>query len=530
MLRRRHHELLMKAPSSVAPSCPEWADPGFRLYRGKGGAELFAVAEDGLYLFGSELRRSAMFFTLNSRLFRRSFLLRLLQTTGLSLALMTATAGVRAEDVVVRGANGANGENGVNPGDNGEPGGDGGPGTASAGNADPTNQANAIGGNGGKGGDLFAVGGVAGFGGAGGAATSTAATVLISGPTEADASSIAGSGGSSGFGFVAAPFSANGGQGGAATASATASTGGGDVLARALAIGGNGGGGYGIGGTGGDANASSTAITTGPGNALSDANADGGLPGQGFDIPGLPGNATARADASAAGGGKATAEAVASVSFDQFIQPVANPTSTAKTGFFVGVGVLSTAFQTTTSLSVKGLGAATATTEAIAQAGSGQTFVANVDASSISTALPDKAYATTLIGDASNVAAALLGPGEEIFGAAILDTLEGGSDFDFSYRGDLLLGVISAVDFDITINGEQLLTGHSGADTVIDLGSNFGPNIDLMISGFGAFVIGGVVSETAIPETSTWAMMLLGFGGLWFVGYQQTRAAKPQGA
>ena len=55
-----------------------------------------------------------------------------------------------------------------------------------------------------------------------------------------------------------------------------------------------------------------------------------------------------------------------------------------------------------------------------------------------------------------------------------------------------------------------------GPDTVINLGSNFGPNIDLTINGFGAFVVGGVVE--AVPEPSTWAMMLLGFAGLGFVG------------
>jgi hypothetical protein len=46
-----------------------------------------------------------MFSTLNSRLLQRSFLMRLLQTTGLSLALMTVSAaGVRANstDMLLR--------------------------------------------------------------------------------------------------------------------------------------------------------------------------------------------------------------------------------------------------------------------------------------------------------------------------------------------------------------------------------------------------------------------------------------------
>jgi hypothetical protein len=38
------------------------------------------------------------------------------------------------------------------------------------------------------------------------------------------------------------------------------------------------------------------------------------------------------------------------------------------------------------------------------------------------------------------------------------------------------------------------------------------------------------VGVSAIPEPSTWAMMLLGFAGLGFVGYRRTRRAKPQAA
>ena len=64
--------------------------------------------------------------------------MRLLQTTGLSLALMTASAaGVHAEDVTVQGSPGANGASGVNPGDLGQPGSDGELVTAIAGGASP---------------------------------------------------------------------------------------------------------------------------------------------------------------------------------------------------------------------------------------------------------------------------------------------------------------------------------------------------------------------------------------------------------
>jgi hypothetical protein len=130
----------------------------------------------------------------------------------------------------------------------------------------------------------------------------------------------------------------------------------------------------------------------------------------------------------------------------------------------------------------------------------------NVDLYAISTALPDKAYATTLIGGANNVAEALLGPGVEIFGIAILGGFDVSSTFDFSFQGDLILGDISN-------------------NSVSNLGF-MGPNIDLTLSDeFGIFVIGG-----AVPEPSTWAMMLLGFAGLGLVGYRQTRGARPQAA
>ena len=66
-------------------------------------------------------------------------------------------------------------------------------------------------------------------------------------------------------------------------------------------------------------------------------------------------------------------------------------------------------------------------------------------------------------------------------------------------------------------------------DSVINLGSSLGgPGIDLTIAynlvadgsgGFGFdFAVGG-----AVPEPSTWAMMLIGFAGLGFAGYRASR-------
>ena len=230
--------------------------------------------------------------------------------------------------------------------------------------------------------------------------------------------------------------------------------------------------------------------------------------------------------------------------------------STAKTSL-AGVSVQSTAVAPT--------GGGTATTNAIAQGGSGQAFVnPGQTAYAFSTALPDKAYATTLIGGASHVASALLGPRDEVFGTAILgantapdgggesNTYSASSTFDFGYRGDLQLGLIDdqvsgfakglgfqSMEFTIMADGVEVLDVTFGSlaiaesffrDDVIDLGADFGPNIDLTFGytlvadgpgGFGFdFAIGG-----AVPEPSTWAMMLVGFAGLGFAGHRSARQA-----
>jgi hypothetical protein len=489
-----------------------------------------------------------MFSTLNSRLPQSSFLTRLLQTTGLSLALMMASAvGVRAEDVTVQGANGATGANGVNPGDLGQPGGDAGGATASAGSADPINEATAIGGNGGRGGTNF-FGPPPNFetagakGGSGGDASAGATTTIISGPAEADATSIGGSGGIGG-GVDEGPDQ-GGGNGGFATGTATASSGSGSATASAVANGGSGGFSDGgsdvVRGVGGDASASSTATTAGSGDASSYASATGGAAGDSEFPPGVlpaPGNASATAAASATGGGKAIATAVAAAGFPSnsgsFGPPppsgTANATSTAETVNGAMAKALSTinpntdeatgTSEATAQTSFGGVSVQSdatntifpdfATVEAIAQGGSGQTSLdQGVFFGAISTALPDKAYATMLIGGASNVAEALLGPGDEIFGTSIM-SFPGSSTFDFSFRGDLILGVIDG-GADIIVNGTELFAIDGFAeDTVFDLGS-FGSNIELTITGgSGTFAFGG-----AVPEPSTWAMMLVGFAGL----------------
>jgi PEP-CTERM motif len=172
-----------------------------------------------------------------------------------------------------------------------------------------------------------------------------------------------------------------------------------------------------------------------------------------------------------------------------------------------------------------------------------------------------------LIGGAKDVASALLGPRDAVLGTAIFGanyasndagesgSYSAGSTFDFGYGGDLLVGLIDdqvsgfaggigfqSMEFTIEANGVEILdrtflsltvAESFFRDNVIDLGSNLGPNIDLtfgytlVADGSGGFgfdlAIGG-----AVPEPSTWAMMLVGFAGLGFAGYR--RAREPRAA
>jgi PEP-CTERM motif len=167
-----------------------------------------------------------------------------------------------------------------------------------------------------------------------------------------------------------------------------------------------------------------------------------------------------------------------------------------------------------------------------------------------------------LIDGAHNVASALLGPRDGVFGTAILGanyaadgggashTYSASSTFDFGYGGDLMLGLIGSqedgfvdglgfqsMEFTIEANGVEILdtTFRSLAvaesffrDSVIDLGSDFGSDIDLtfgytlVADGSGGFGFDFAVGAP-VPEPSTWAMMLIGFAGLGYAGYRRAR-------
>jgi len=194
-----------------------------------------------------------------------------------SVSALSASAGV----VNVPGTNGANGVISRS----GSVGGTGGAAIATTATpSDPSNAATATGGNGGNGTPSFVrfcgglgVGGCIRFppypGGAGGAAVSTATTSVLSGGALAKASAFGGKGGAGGAG---APAGA-GGNGGAASATASATTSGtGTAQAVASATGGAGGSGAAIG-AGGNAHASASAQNS-SGRAATTASAPGGGP------------------------------------------------------------------------------------------------------------------------------------------------------------------------------------------------------------------------------------------------------------
>jgi hypothetical protein len=81
---------------------------------------------------------------------------------------------------------------------------------------------------------------------------------------------------------------------------------------------------------------------------------------------------------------------------------------------------------------------------------------------------------------------------------------------------------LKGIEFDYAYNALDQLVGTFAVGTSESLGQKIALNPTNTLSfDFSIFVV---------PEPSTWAMMLLGFAGLAFVGYRQTRRAKPQTA
>jgi hypothetical protein len=437
---------------------------------------------------------------------------RLLLATALPFGLLAASEmSAHAGTATVTGANGANG----GPR---QPGGAGGTATATTTTpSDPLNTATATGGNGGAGGNgalppyYIPLGG---GGGHGGPATSTAATKVATGSASAIATSTGGSGAIGGR-----PDGAGGG-GGWASSTATAASPNGSASATATSTGGNGarGGlsnqccGIGEGGGGGAASATSSATGGGADTVTSGATATGGAGGAGWNHP--PGgsasasasarNSVGAALASASAPADSSAKAVANATLTNAplgagsapllaikTGQVASDATLSSEGQMIGVGAMSAGY---------GVSSLAVTYEA----------KATLDFSTPVGALDLKLLSDNFADNSAGIA---------------FDSME-------------LLVVHGTTQIEKTFSS---LTGSAGAETyftahpIIGLGANAaGQSIEIEYflgyktgtsagpgDGFGfTYALVDPPPGAAIPEPSTWAMMLVGFAGLAFAGYR----------
>jgi hypothetical protein len=84
---------------------------------------------------------------------------------------------------------------------------------------------------------------------------------------------------------------------------------------------------------------------------------------------------------------------------------------------------------------------------------------------------------------------------------------------------------LKGIDFDYAYNALDQPVGTFAVGTSESLGERIAlnpyPQTNTLSFDFSIFVV---------PEPSTWVMLLLGFAGLGYLGYRQTRRAKPQAA
>jgi hypothetical protein len=133
---------------------------------------------------------------------------------------------------------------------------------------------------------------------------------------------------------------------------------------------------------------------------------------------------------------------------------------------------------------------------------------------------------------------AIVGPftGDEIWMAFVhaFGQLTGKTDTQAAAVLKVLIAVLEHFDsfsvpstppgeFDYAYNTLNQPVGTFAVGTIEDLGQKIALNVGENTLSFDA-------SLTVVPEPSTWAMMLLGFAGLGFVGYRRMRRAKPQAA
>jgi hypothetical protein len=142
----------------------------------------------------------------------------------------------------------------------------------------------------------------------------------------------------------------------------------------------------------------------------------------------------------------------------------------------------------------------------------------------------------TVFGDGNPAPSLVVG---SVFGGGPNGTVsvtDGGSNFSLTAFD--LAGNNGAADFTVTgFEGASQIFSFSGSvnagfevfQTVTGLSAKINDLTFALTSHGTSLNLDNIVLGTVIPEPSTWAMMLLGFAGLGFVGYRQTiRRAKPQ--
>jgi len=442
---------------------------------------------------------------------RRNSFLRPLLVTALPFGLLAAGAmSAHAGAVTVTGANGANAVTYHLPG------GGGSARAMTATPSDPSNTATATGGNGGS--ASYCVTGCVGWqGGPGGAAYSTATTSIGSGAASAEATSFGGHGGGGGGGG-AGTLPGPGGNGGAANSSAAASSAKGPASATASSTGGNAGGGLfapiaGRSNAGGGATAAASATSGTTGSASATASSTGGA--DGYHDGGASAAASARDSDGAAitsasaptthDGSSETALTRAMVTGAGSSPPtlvnitagraVSNAILTAS-GPDIGVGAMSAAL---------GGASQAATYEATA------TFdFTTSKGESLDLKLLSGSFADTSAGiafDSLDLQVLVDGGAPHVYP---FSSLTGSSGAEKFFDADLVrLGSIAAGSQSIEI---EYVLGYKSSTSAAP-GDGFGFTYALV----------DPPRSAAVPEPSTWAMMLVGFASLAFAGYRGSR-------
>lgn len=420
----------------------------------------------------------------------RSSLRPLLFASALPLGcLVPGAMSAHAGTVTVTGANGANGHGYylAGPGQ-----------SAAATTTTPSDQSNTATATGGTGGSVpfcsMPSECVGGSGGNGGAANSTATTIRP-GAATAEATSFGGAGGNGKGWNLPAP----GGKGGAASSSASASstTGSGSASATANSTGGHGGRFF--PGNGGAASSSAAASNT-TGSASATANSTGG------------------AAAIGPAGGAATASANAQNSYGAALTSASAPAS------YSAIAVTNAAVETV------GSGTAPLITIVGGQSASVVRLVPGASdfATGAMSAGTSGGTASLEYSDTSVIDFSLKSP--EIVHLVLLGYNVLGAGFS-----SLQLTVSASNNFDTTYPFATLASAEKFfTNDQLDLGSftEGSQFVDMSYlltasgsaQGFGFnFNIDPELSPAAVPEPSTWAMMLMGFAGLAFAALRRAR-------